>query len=310
MIQAWLRIAWRLQRSVVVFSAVACLGLSGVAAWLVADMRSIVAGCGTPSATAACDVIYAFQATHGPAVSMVQAGMGLAQYGVPLVLGVALITPEIEHRTAMISWPMARSRMRWLMWRLLPVAAIGLLLIGVLALAAEALAQAYLPHSDIGFTNHGLRGASMLTRALLVFVAAVAIGALLGRLLPALLVAGALSLGLASGLDAALPHWVESAELAPADDMQHGAFPLNTGFEYRAPDGGPISDAEAEAMLTAAYEEHGENPDPAVLPQEVFFGVAAWRYPEVLIRESAALVVATMVAGTLAVLTLQRRRPA
>lgn len=306
----WLRLAWRLQPVVLAFCAVASLGLAGVAMWLAADMRSIIERCGTAAATPACDIIYAFQSTHGPAVSMVQAGMGLAQYGVPLVLGVALITPEIEHRTAMISWPMAGSRLRWLLWRALPVLVIGASLVGVMAVAAELLARAYIPHSDIGFTNHGLRGVSMLTRAVLVFVAAVAIGAVIGRLLPALLVGVALSVGLASGLGAALPHWVESAELAPADSMQAGAFPLNTGFEYRAPDGGPISDAEVEALLQAAYEEFGDEADPALLPQEVFFGVAAWRYPEVLVRESAALTGATLLAAALAVITLQRRRPA
>jgi hypothetical protein len=306
----WLRLAWRLQPVVLAFCAVGCLGLASVAMWLATDMRSIIADCGTASATQACDVIYAFQSTHGPAVSMVQAGMGLAQYGVPLVLGVALITPEIEHRTAMISWPMAGSRVRWLRWRALPVLLIGASLIGVMAVAAELLARSYLPHSDIGFANHGLRGVSMLARAGLVFVAAVATGAVIGRLLLALLVGVTLSVGLASGLDAALPHWVASAELAPSDSVLAGAFPLNTGFEYRAPDGGPISDAEVEAMLQAAYEEFGDEANPALLPQDVFFGVAAWRYPEVLIRESAVLGAATLVAGTLGVITLQRRRPA
>jgi hypothetical protein len=305
----WARLVFRLQPSSIGFAALVCLGLAAAALGLTLDMRSVLAECGTADEPSACGVIYAFQDTHGQAVLMTQMGIGLAMYGVPLVLGVPILTREIEHRTAMIAWPLAGSRMKWLAWRALPVLVIGFALVAVMAFAADQLARAYFPHSDIGFDRHGARGISLVTRAVLVLVAGVAVGALVGRLLPALLVGIALAVGVSAGLDAMLRSWVEPTELPQDESVFVGAFPLTTGLEFRAPDGTPISDAEAEAIYQAVYEEHGEGADPDLLPREVLFGVAASRYPEVLLRESAAIGLATIMAGSLAIAVVQRRRP-
>ena len=306
----WARLAFKLQPSSIGFATFVCLGLAGAALWLAADMRSVLEACGTPTEPKACQVIYAFQDTHMNAVYLTQTGVGLAMYGVPLVLGVPILTREIEQRTAMIAWPLAGSRMKWLAWRVVPVLLVTLALIGALAFAADQLAQAYFPHNDIGFDRHGSRGLSLVTRATLMFAAAVLLGAVIGRLLPALLIAIMVAAGISPALDAALPHWVESRELAPSESILTGAFPLNTGFEYRAADGSPMSDVEAETLMQALYEDAaGEEPDPSLMPQEVFHGVAASRYPEVLLRESAAIGVAIILAGVLAAIGVRRRRP-
>jgi hypothetical protein len=305
----WARLAFRLQPASIGFAAFLCLGLAAAALWLTADMRAALAQCGTSSAPEACDLIYAFQNTHGQAVQMTQMGIGFAQYAVPLALGVPIVTREIEHKTAMIAWPLAGSRLKWLAWRLVPVLVIGLALTGVMAFAADQLAQAYFPNSDIGFDRHGSRGVSLVTRAVLVLVAGVALGALIGRLLPALLVGIALAVGVSTGLDSVLRNWVEPTELAQSESVFVGAFPLTTGLEFRAPDGTPITDVEAEAIHQAVYEEHGAEADPALLPREVFYGVAASRYPEVLARESAAVLGATVAAAGVAAVVVRRRRP-
>jgi len=151
----------------------------------------------------------------------------------------------------------------------------------------------------------------MLTRAALVLVAALAIGALIGRTLPSLLIGIVLAAAVASALSAMLPYWVESAELKPTESIFTGghAIPLTTGHAYRDADGTPMSSEEGEVLYQAIYEEYGPEPDPALLPQDVWFGVAASRYPEVLARESVALGAATLLAGGLAVVVVQRRRP-
>lgn len=305
----WARLAYRLQPSSIGFAAFVCLGLAAASLWLTSDMRSVLEACGTPSEPKACNVIYAFQDTHGQAVMMTQMGIGLGMYGVPIVLGVPILTREIEQRTAMIAWPLAGSRLKWLAWRLLPVLVVGLILIGTMAFAAEQLAQAYFPHNDIGFDGHGSRGMSLVTRAVLMLFVGLLLGAVIGRLLPALLIAIALAVGLSVGLDAALPRWIESVELSPRDSIERGANPLNTGAELRGPDGMPISDIEAEAIYQAVYEEYGERADPALLPQTVYYGVAASRYGEVLVRESAVVLGAAALAGGLAVAVIRRRRP-
>lgn len=305
----WARLAFRLQPSPIGFAAFVCLGLAGASLWLTSDMRSVLEACGTPGEPKACSVIFAFQDTHGQAVLMTQMGIGLAMYGVPIVLGVPILTREIEQRTALIAWPLAGSRVQWLVWRALPVLVVGLILIGVMALAAEQLAQAYFPHNDIGFLNHGTRGISLVTRSVLMLFVALLLGAVIGRLLPALLVGMALVVGLSVGLDAALPYWAESAELSAQDSIESGAHPLNTGAELRGPDGTPISEIEAEAIYQAVYEQYGEQADPALLPQTVFYGVAASRYGEVLARESGVVLGAAALAGGLTLAVVRRRRP-
>lgn len=306
----WARLAFKLQPSSIGFAAFVCLGLAAAALWLVADMRSVLEACGTPDEPKACQVIYAFQDTHMNAVMMTRMGIGLAMYGIPLVLGVPILTREIEQRTAMIAWPLAGSRPRWLVWRALPVLVVALILIGVMSFAADQLAQAYFPHSDIGFDRHGSRGISLVTRSTLMLAVAVLLGAAVGRLLPALLIGIALAVGISSAADAALPQWVPSAELTGGETEMFGPGPLRTGAQYRLADGRLISAQEGEILVQELYEENGgEEPDPALLPQQVVYGIAASRYEEVLIRESAAILGVTAVAGALAVAVLQRRRP-
>ncbi len=306
----WARLAFKLQPSSIGFAAFVCLALAGAALWLAADMRSVLEACGAPGEPEACQVIYAFQNTHGQAVIMTQMGIGLAMFGVPLVLGVPILTREIEHKTAMITWPLAGSRLKWLAWRVLPVLVVALVLIGLLAVAADQLTQAYFPHDDIGFYQYESRGLPMVMRATLVLVAAVAVGAVIGRLLPSLLVGIGLCVALSSALSAVLPQWVSSAELTGDESAIYGPGPLRTGGAYRLADGQLISAQEGEILTQELYEENGgEEPDPELLPQQVMYGVAADRYPEVLIRESAAIGGGTVLAGVLAAVVVRRRRP-
>jgi hypothetical protein len=52
----------------------------------------------------------------------------------------------------------------------------------------------------------------------------------------------------------------------------------------------------------------GEEPDPNQ-PQEVFFVIPGERYPEVVLRESLALLGVTAAAGGLLLYLVRRRRP-
>jgi hypothetical protein len=89
-----------------------------------------------------------------------------------------------------------------------------------------------------------------------------------------------------------------------------GGHPLQTGDEYRAPDGTPITNHEAEAMNMAAFEEYSpEFPPDSAVPQDVLYGIAASRYFEVLAREAAVLVGATVLVAVVAAAVVQRRRP-
>jgi hypothetical protein len=251
-----------------------------------------------------------FGSPMGQPVMLTQLAIGVAMYAVPLVLGVPVLTQEIEQRTAMIAWPLAGSRLRWLAWRAGSVLVIGLVLIGIMAFAAEQLARAPDPDTDLGFLAHGTRGISLVVRSTMMLVVAVLLGAAIGRLLPSLLIGIALAVGLSTAVGSLPPYGVASTELTPAGSSFEGGYPFQTGHAYRAPDGTPISDDEAEAMLMAVFAEYSpELPPDSALPQDVHYGIVGPRYVEVLARESVVLVGATVLAGGVAAAVVQRRRP-
>jgi hypothetical protein len=275
----------------------------------------MLAECETPAAQDGCGVIHLFGSPMGEPVMMTQLVIGVAMYAVPLVLGVPVLTQEIERRTAMIAWPLAGSRLKWLAWRAGSVLVIGLVLIGVMAIAAEQLARSPDPDTDLGFLAHGGRGISLMTRAALMLVVAVVLGAAVGRLLPALLTGIALAVGLSTAVGALPPYGVASTEITPTEvtpteSSFEGGHPLQTGHAYRAPDGTPISDDEAEAMMMAVFAQYSpELPPDSALPQDVLYGIAGSRYLEVLARESAVLVGATVLVAGVGAAIVQRRRP-
>jgi hypothetical protein len=306
-----LHLAWRLQRAQLLFCLGLCGGLAGAALWLAADMRSMLTGCGTPLAAPACTFIYPFQQTHGGAVAMVQALTDWVPYGVGMLLGVPMVAREVEHRTALIAWPLAGSRLRWLAWRAIPVTFAGLALVTVLAVAVQQMDQAYLPKSDLGFLRYDGRGVPLVVRALVALFLGVGIGALIGRLLPALLIGIGLSVALSVGLGLVVDRWVPSAAMSAEQSPESGTSnPLTTEVRYRLPDGSLVSAEEGERVVEAAYEASGgEEPDPDTLPQAVFYGISSDRYGEVVVRESLALGVLAAALGGAAAVVVRRRRP-
>lgn len=308
-----LRLAWRLQRWEFAFVVVGGLGLAAAALWQAVDMHSLLTGCGTASAATACQFVYPFQDTHGTTVMLIQMIIRVAPFFVGLLLGVPIVTREIEQRTALIAWPLARSRMRWLGWRIAPVLFISLLVMLALAGAADLMAQAYLPKSDLGFLNHESRGLPLVMRAMVVLALGVALGALIGRFLPALLVGIALCVGMSFMLGAALDHWLPSQVLVLAENDVGLTNPAITDVRYQTPDGRIISAQEGEIIVSAAYEraaQAGEpEPDPATLPHEVFTGISAARHGEVVLRESLALGALTLGLLGFAAVVVRSRRP-
>ena len=315
----WLRLAWRLQRWEIAFVTLACLALGAFAGYLAFEMRSMLASCGGGSiGTIPCASPFVFQETHGATVSMVVALSGVLPFAVGLVLGVPIVARELERRTASISWPLAGSRMRWLAWRTVPTLVIALVAVCVPALTVDQALRARWPQDDVGFLEYGMHGVPVVMRAALALVIGVALGAVIGRLLPALLVGAGLSVALAVGLNLAVALWVPAQELATTTEQElEETFDVNSRLgvrsvssEYRWPDGTLISDAEADAIIGAAYEAAGvSEPDQATLPQLVIYEIPAHRYPDVVLRESLGLGVATLVLAGLAALVVHRRRP-
>jgi ABC-type transport system involved in multi-copper enzyme maturation permease subunit len=114
-----------------------------------------------------------------------------------LFLGIALAGKEIDRGTTVFAWSLTPSRRRWLFGRVAPVAVVivlASLAAGILADRLEGLRD---PGVDpaLTFEHLGIRGIVVAGETLLVFGIALAAGAILGRILPALLLALAVSIG-------------------------------------------------------------------------------------------------------------------
>ncbi|HET8778347.1 MAG TPA: hypothetical protein VFN76_11880, partial [Candidatus Limnocylindria bacterium] len=89
-----------------------------------------------------------------------------------------------------------------------------------------------------------------------------------------------------------------------------GPGPLRTGVQYRLSSGEVVSAQEGEILMQALYEESaGEEPDPAEMPEQITYGIAAERYSDVLLRESSVLAAASVGVAAVAGMIVRRRRP-
>ena len=171
-----------------------------------------------------------------------------------LVLGVALVGKEIERGTAVLAWSVGTSRRRWLAERLLP--AVVLLLVSCLAAGALADVLEGLRNPVVdpaaSFEHLGLRGILPAAHGIAAFGLALLVGAWLGRLLPALLIAGALSLATVIGVRAVTDAMLnrEVVVLVGTRDSDLNALAstgLNRGVAFLQPDGQLLTYEEARA---------------------------------------------------------------
>ena len=107
-----------------------------------------------------------------------------------VILGIRLVGLEVERGTAALPWTLGRSRVAWLFQRAVVlaiiIAAAGL----AIGLACDALLRAAFPTIDLGSSLYSYvsRGWLVPAYALVAFGLATLIGAVLGRVLPALIV--------------------------------------------------------------------------------------------------------------------------
>jgi hypothetical protein len=123
-----------------------------------------------------------------------------------LLLGTPLVAKEIDSGTARLAWSLSPSRGRWYVARLLPILAAILLAGMAIGIVADVLVGTTSPNRDLAHSFiafHG-RGVLLATSALVIGSTAVALGAILGRPTPTLLlslVLGGLMLFAVSEID-------------------------------------------------------------------------------------------------------------
>lgn len=205
--------------------------------------------------------------------------------GLGSLLGVAITAGEIERRTAGISWSLARDRTRWPLLRATPVALVLVLVLAVAAAVAELTGRSRLMTDDLGLFDYQLRSLLVPARGLVAFGVGLAFGALIGRALPALLVALAFSAAITAGLLLLMDAWhMASATFVPFDaaSRESATHPLIAGS------GGGVSGPGGE---------------------EGYFMIPASEFWVWVSLEGAVLVLTAAIVGVLAIQVIRRTSP-
>ena len=299
-----------------------------VAAAILVTVASLLITWGASEARASFDACYQASGTDAncgtsPSLNDFSMWGGFARisafvtpFAVGLILGIPVVAREVEGRTAGIAWTLSRSRSRWLIQRTLPLVVVVIVLAAAVGIGSEFVTRTN-PFADFaanpGFADHTARGWMLPVRALAVLLLGIAVGAMVPRQLPALLLAGAATLALFVGLSIAMDAWM-TAEAQPILIDESGRFgPFEGGprifdIAYR-------DDATGEVItMNDFYNRYGDVafPDDGQGPKgfsEVAIGIPGEQYWVWVSRESAIVGGLALLSGGLAVAVVHRRRP-
>jgi ABC-type transport system involved in multi-copper enzyme maturation permease subunit len=225
-----------------------------------------------------------------------------------LLIGGPVIAREIERGTTSLAWSMSPSRLRWFLHRVVPMVVLLLVVSFVVGIAADHLMRAVTPQSnpEASFAGFRFRGLLLATQAFLLASTAVAVGALLGRAVPTLLLS--LLLGTLSIVAVGLVHREvllgEALVVVQDENFDFSNDNLNLDFKFQMSDGRLVTFEQMMAIDPTAFDsEFGPKyPNVSLL-------IPGERYRAVEAREGAAelgIGLLFLVAGA-AVIT--RRRP-
>ena len=228
--------------------------------------------------------------------------------GVPLLagglIGVTLVAREVERGTARLAWSLSPSRVRWYWARLLPTLLLFSALAMMAAIGADQLAAAARPDIDMSrsFDGFGTRGVVLAGRVIFVLAIAVLVGAIMGRVLPAILVTAVIAtVGISGG--SSVHQMILRGEAIVLEDFDWTAGDMYVDQAFRLPDGSLVTWEYFEGR-SEPYDQDG-NP---IYP-EVIIGVLGERYGFAQLREIGALLAASAGFLLLGLIVTNRRRP-
>lgn len=221
-----------------------------------------------------------------------------------LLLGGPVVAREIDRGTARLAWSLGPSRMRWFAQRVLPIVAITIVACFAVGVIGDRIVALFAPDADLAnsFVQFHQRGVLIATNGFLIVAIAIAVGAVVGRTVPTLLLA--LILGGASLVAIAeVDHKLLINEAIPLpDNASNNDLQIDSRFQL--PDGRLVTWDELTVI------------DPAAMTSElgpqypwVALGIPGSRYREIEAREAIAQVVAGLAFLGLGALVVTRRRP-
>jgi hypothetical protein len=238
-------------------------------------------------------------------------------FAVGLILGVPVVAREIELGTAPLTWSLARSRSLWLAkrwFKVLPIVIVAVLPAVIAAELAEK-AQNPLVSPEASFGDWTVRGLVMLSWAVAAFAVSVAAGSLIGRTLPAVILAAAILLTARVLMTPLMVDWLRP----------QAVFPYAAGTQPTAEEMWDVTRSVLD-MGVVAFDAHGNRLSSDGLawvaahqaeidagtiqqPKLVAVAIPGSRYLEIEATESAILIVAAVMAYAATVANVRRRRP-
>ena len=323
----WLRLSYRQQRwtvfLVVGASVAAAAGMLYIANQIV-ELRGLRDAC-LAQTPGSCDVIVAraYQPTQTAQLFLQVAE--LAPFAIGIILGAPLIAREIESRTAAQAWTLSRSRTRWLIGRAIFVVAVAVICLALLAWTSEVVAALLDPERNLArdFNFAESRGPILVARVLAVLGVSLFVGAVAGRVLPALLAAmlvvAAVFIGFGFADGAMLRAEARVVRVDPETGTGvRGDHWVTSGLQLA--DGTSLTwDEVAQRGIRADFAQDGGDGCRYATPAdmtasdavgcEVAWIVSGDRYPEITARRSAMLGGIGLVALVGAMAVVERRRP-
>ena len=321
--RSWLALSFRLNRWDVLASVAGTVLLVAAMLWFTWQLRALAAtdpGCLDPTTyVAACEqTSQPFYELSSQAELISYLGWA-APFGMGLVLGIPLVSREIEQRTAGVAWTLSQSRARWLAGRVAFAALVMILLLLVVAIAGEVLASAQMPtrHLDEDFAWYGRRGGLIVVRGLAALGIGVLLGAMLGRVLPALLLAGFASVLIFTTISFGMDRWTETDAVVGAydEDLAGGRY---LGQRVELPSGELIEYGELQRRglsaewfqddMIFAREEDVGHPERMIGRNRELI-LPGRLYPQIVLRESAVVGGTAVLLALAAAAVVGRRRP-
>lgn len=223
-----------------------------------------------------------------------------------LLLGVPVVARELDRGTARLAWSLSPSRLRWFLQRLVPLLVLVLGASVAIGLAGEWLTGVYWPDTDLSrsFVGFHERGLLIVANALLIAAIGVFVGSLIGRPLPALIVAAVLA-GLTLVAVSEVHKRVmsgESVALEETANMEFSNDHLYLDGRIKMPDGSLLTWDEAVAV------------DPAIMNGEAMYPwvqliIPGNRYRAIELREATIEIVLAGAYLLAAGAVVARRRP-
>ena len=232
--------------------------------------------------------------------------LAVLPYVAGLFLGGPIIAREIERGTTRLAWSIAPSRLRWYLWRVVPIIVLLVIVTFAAGVAADRLTAARSPGIDLAssFDGYGERGVLVTVTALVMAAGALGLGAVIGRVLPTIILS--LILGYFGILAVSDAHErFTRSEAIVVDEAQVGRGDRYVDQFFRLQDGRLVGYEELYQIDPEALnDETGQSKYPIVA-----LVIPGARYRAVEAREAGVLggIAVVMLAGTAVI--VQRRRP-